>query len=247
MKEVKARETIRVAQRVTIAGLLLGAISGTAWSVRASNFGSSGLAGNDYTPVITLAGTWLTDNTDFKVAYVGDANLKPTCTVTGCSTTYAAGVQAALGTGTTTPPPTLSSMGTFPSHLVPVVQVNPPGGCTDATHDACVTAASFTLNGVKTGLCGWTQCLGTTTGTHPNQKCSLDFIRFDIEGSRTCGTARSLACHEFGHSVGLKHTNDEFGNPVFGIPQDDCMMTGQQNARRPGYNAHNIGHLSTSY
>ncbi len=55
----------------------------------------------------------------------------------------------------------------------------------------------------NTGWVGVNQCAGTTTGSHPNQVCSLAFVKYNTRFG--VNSAKSLACEELGHSVGLRH------------------------------------------
>ncbi len=49
----------------------------------------------------------------------------------------------------------------------------------------------------------WTYCAGTTTGSHPNQRCSRAFIIIDNVWNPP---ATPTICHETGHAVGLRHS-----------------------------------------
>lgn len=57
----------------------------------------------------------------------------------------------------------------------------------------------------KNGLYGWNACYGNTTGNHPAMRCSQAYVR--LNQSYTPPSYKRLACHELGHSVGLRHTS----------------------------------------
>ena len=70
--------------------------------------------------------------------------------------------------------------------------------CPDSSYDVCVYDANYGDNGLR----GWNACAGTTTGQHQAQVCSLAWVRFNTTYS---SNKTNLACHELGHSVGLRH------------------------------------------
>jgi predicted Zn-dependent protease len=76
--------------------------------------------------------------------------------------------------------------------------VSSPSTCSDAAHDVCVYDAVY--SGV--GFVGWNACAGTATGGHAGMVCSLDYVRFN---QAYTFVPQALACHELGHSVGLRH------------------------------------------
>jgi len=56
------------------------------------------------------------------------------------------------------------------------------------------------------GLNGWNSCNpGHEAGSDPNQTCSEQWVRINQTYSPPRGR---IVCHEFGHSVGLRHTNE---------------------------------------
>lgn len=73
------------------------------------------------------------------------------------------------------------------------------GNCNDPAYNACVFDSAYGNN----NLAGWNACAGTTSGSHPNQTCSLAYIRFN---QTYTWSPDALACHEIGHSVGLRHS-----------------------------------------
>jgi hypothetical protein len=92
-----------------------------------------------------------------------------------------------------------------------------PDSCPDASYDVC----AFDSNYGNTGWVGVNQCNGSTTGSHPNQRCSLAFNKYNLYYS--VNSAKSLACEELGHSVGLRH---RFADPVSCMSQqgDDLVL-----------------------
>lgn len=54
-------------------------------------------------------------------------------------------------------------------------------------------------------LQAWTYCAGTTSGSHPNQVCSQIYVIIDNVWNPP---ANHTICHETGHSVGLRHSDD---------------------------------------
>jgi hypothetical protein len=102
------------------------------------------------------------------------------------------------------------------------------GFCTDASNDACVFDSTYGAN----GFAGWNACVGTTSGSHPTQTCSLDYVR--LNQTYTWNVA-NLACHELGHSVGLRHSTES----------TSCMVTPLNGSTIT--TTHDRGHLNTQY
>ncbi|MFE7456088.1 matrixin family metalloprotease [Streptomyces sp. NPDC057554] len=79
-----------------------------------------------------------------------------------------------------------------------------------STLDVLVTDYNYGANGVA----GWVECLpgSATSGNHPFKRCDRQKLR--LNGSypadyRDAHSRRSVACHEIGHTVGLRHRETE--------------------------------------
>jgi hypothetical protein len=73
---------------------------------------------------------------------------------------------------------------------------------------------SSTTSSPSTGIVGWVECKPgvTTSGSHPNQRCSYENLWFNtVYLDTTNGDSNylaAIACHEMGHTVGLRHSAD---------------------------------------
>lgn len=74
--------------------------------------------------------------------------------------------------------------------------------CADSQMDTCV----LDYNYGNIGYFGWNACGGTVSGSHPAQRCTLQVVKINLYQNPYSG--RKMACHEIGHSVGLRHTSD---------------------------------------
>lgn len=83
-----------------------------------------------------------------------------------------------------------------------VVQAQVSSFCSDSDHDLCVYDENYGDNGLN----GWASCFGTTVGAHPNQVCTVAWVRINQFFSPP---AKRIACHEMGHTVGLRHTQEQ--------------------------------------
>lgn len=105
-----------------------------------------------------------------------------------------------------------------------------PATCDDAGYDVCVFDANYGDNGLN----GWNACAGSTSGSHPNQQCSLAWVRINQFYSPP---AKRIACHELGHSVGLRHTST----------QASCLKRTADGGNSSTLTAHDIAHLNAAY
>jgi len=98
------------------------------------------------------------------------------------------------------------------------------------TYELCVYDSNYGDNGVN----GWNSCVAGFSGSHPNQKCEQQWVRinqfFDPPAQR-------IACHEMGHSVGLRHTGD----------QASCLKQTILGGNSERLTAHDKGHLNDNY
>ena len=99
--------------------------------------------------------------------------------------------------------------------------------CSDASHDECVFDSDYGDNGLN----GWNACAGSVIGQHPTQECSMDYGRINLHYSPPAG---HIACHEIGHSVGLRHSTES----------GSCLVSGGPSAV---LTTHDKGHLNANY
>jgi hypothetical protein len=90
--------------------------------------------------------------------------------------------------------------------------------------DVRVSVATY-----NTGLNGWVSCPSDAvrSGADPNENCWNQFLKIDLANTSSAfwdaARRKSLACHEFGHTVGLRHDNDS----------SSCMTQSAVNPNRP--------------
>lgn len=72
----------------------------------------------------------------------------------------------------------------------------------DWYHDVCVYDGNYHDN----GFWGWNACDDWTEGSHPNMICHHNVTRFNhYYESEPNYDYQHIACHELGHTVGLRH------------------------------------------
>lgn len=111
------------------------------------------------------------------------------------------------------------------------VSFSSASSCSDPSHDLCVFDGDYGNN----GLDGWNSCAGTATDAHPFQRCSLAWNRINFYGSDP--SWNYVACHEMGHSVGLRHTAGT-------TAPFSCMKEGSNYAF---LSTHDDGHINGIY
>jgi hypothetical protein len=81
----------------------------------------------------------------------------------------------------------------------------------DADSDADVLAyqANYGLN----GLWAWTLCSGSAQhgGVDPDEWCRPQWLHYNLSYSQTASQKQSISCHEVGHTLGLRHSNETSG------------------------------------
>lgn len=100
--------------------------------------------------------------------------------------------------------------------------------CSDALRDTCAYDSHYGNN----GFIGWNSCWGTVSGSHPNQQCSVTWVRFNLTYS---ANRTSSACHEVGHSIGLRHR----------ASVDTCMNV--PSSVKQSLGAHDVDHINLFY
>lgn len=99
------------------------------------------------------------------------------------------------------------------------------------TERVCVFDANYGNN----GLYGWNACRSGASGSHPNMRCSHQWVRLNT--AYTPPSAQRLACHELGHTVGIRHTSST----------DTCMTTDLNASTSLQLNAHDRAHINANY
>lgn len=102
--------------------------------------------------------------------------------------------------------------------------------CTDSSADVCVYDSHYGDNGFN----GWNACAGTTSGSHPRRQCSVTWVRINQEYNPP---ATRIACHEIGHSAGLRHTQE----------QSSCVKRTADGGDSARLSSHDRTHLRDEY
>ena len=97
------------------------------------------------------------------------------------------------------------------------------------------------VGSLGTGLNGWVNCPpdGTRAGTDPTESCYNQWLKIDTSnaGGFNADRRKSLMCHEFGHTLGLRHTYS-----------GSCMTSSSVNPNRSALtDAHDQAHLDDNY
>lgn len=99
--------------------------------------------------------------------------------------------------------------------------------------DLCIFDDNYGDNNVY----GWNSCAGFVNGVDPNQTCTMSWVRMNLFYTTTGDMKRVLACHEIGHSVGLRHPDE-------GTNLTSCMHYDFDNFH---LSAHDKAHINGKY
>lgn len=157
----------------------------------------------------TNNGVWLTPNADW---YVASVSLTPE---------YAAQVFNTL----------------HADYTVTDLAVFGPTAVTSCTGSSGWELCVFDSDYGDNNLYGWNACAGSVNGAHPNQKCTMAWVRLNLHFPLDNNMRRSNACHEIGHSVGLRH-------PAPNTNVTSCMVVEIWNLSLTG---HDRNHLNAAY
>lgn len=97
-------------------------------------------------------------------------------------------------------------------------------------YDVCVYDHDYGDNGLN----GWNACAGAVIGNHPTQKCVQAWVRINLFFSPP---PKRIACHELGHSVGLRHTDE----------QASCVKRTIEGGNSETLSAHDKAHINDNY
>lgn len=97
------------------------------------------------------------------------------------------------------------------------------------------------IGAIQSGFAAYVSCPADAvrTGTDPTERCWNQFLKVDTGGAtgfNTTARRKKLMCHEFGHTLGLRHTN----------ATGTCMRQGPSNETMPGTHAHFV-HINSNY
>lgn len=102
--------------------------------------------------------------------------------------------------------------------------------CTSA-HDVCAYDSSYGNNGLN----GWNACAASNaTGSHPDMVCTQNVMKIN---ETYAPPAWRIACHELGHTTGLRHTSDS----------GSCMKTTSSGGTSKVLTSHDRDHLENEY
>lgn len=110
-----------------------------------------------------------------------------------------------------------------------------------SNRDVIVTDAYYGDNGAV----AWTECLrgSSTSGNHPNLRCDQQKVRYNgypgyRDNYNSAHARRSMACHEIGHTVGLRNRFDN---------RNSCMYVAGVSDRGTTTTAHDNNHINAHY
>jgi len=98
------------------------------------------------------------------------------------------------------------------------------------------------------GPIGWVYCPpdGIRNGSDPNESCYRQWLKIDT-GQVPAGTdqdgRKAVMCHEFGHTVGLRHT----AGTTHPNPDQSCMSSSSFNFDDVAIQPHDVAHINSHY
>lgn len=117
---------------------------------------------------------------------------------------------------------------------------NPTDVDTSQIGDSQNTDVRVVASALSTGVYGWVSCPvdATRSGTDPTETCWNQWLKIDTGNAGAFDSAKrkSLMCHEFGHTLGLRHRE---GSPL------GCMTNGSTWPTLP--TDHDKIHLNDTY
>lgn len=93
----------------------------------------------------------------------------------------------------------------------------------------------YVANYGDNGLRGWNACYNGASGAHPNMTCPKQYVR--VNTNYVPLPERRIFCHEIGHSMGLRHTQE----------QASCLMQTADGGTSALTSSHDRGHLNDRY
>ena len=120
---------------------------------------------------------------------------------------------------------------------------NPTRVNTSQAGDGQSADVRVAVGDIDTGYNGYVYCPtdGTRSGTDPNESCFNQWLKIDTSNASgpfwDADRRKSLMCHEFGHTLGLRHIFD-----------NSCMTRSIDNPNRASYLfGHSMDHLDDNY
>lgn len=118
-------------------------------------------------------------------------------------------------------------------------------GYTDTYGSSCATQIAeqiyescfFDLDYGNNNFLGWNACYDSVSGTDPNQVCALAWTRLNTFYSASGSLSQYNACHEMGHSIGLRHSSEAAS----------CMMTAITGGSSATLSVHDYNHVNAQY